>query len=82
MARNKNCISVTSMEELMELINHNSYLLDKRTKKLARGNRNIKILCAITIGCAVYASVNCRKLEEQVYQQSVKINNLEYGKGE
>lgn len=79
MAKKKN---INSMGDLVDLINHNSNVLDRRTRKLAKGNRNLKILCLMTIGYAIYTGIQCRKQEEQIYQLSVKMNKLEQSEGE
>ena len=70
------------MGDLVDLINHNSNVLDRRTKKLAKGNRNLKVLCIMAIGYAIYTGIQCRKQEEQIYQLSVKMNKLEQSEGE
>ena len=82
MAKKKNIVPINSMGDLVELINHNSNVLDRRTKKLAKGNRNLKVLCIMAIGYAIYTGIQCRKQEEQIYQLSVKMNKLEQSEGE
>ena len=79
MAKKKNIVPINSMGDLVDLINHNSNVLDRRTKKLAKGNRN---LCIMAIGYAIYTGIQCRKQEEQIYQLSVKMNKLEQSEGE
>lgn len=69
MAKKKNIVTVTSV-------------FDWRTKKLAKGNRNLKVLCLMAIGYAIYTGIQCRKQEEQIYQLSVKMNKLEQSEGE
>ena len=82
MAKKKNIVPINSMGDLVDLINHNSNVLDRRTKKLAKGNRNLKVLCLMAIGYAIYTGIQCRKQEEQIYQLSVKMNKLEQSEGE
>ena len=82
MAKKKNSVPINSMGDLVDLINHNSNVLDRRTKKLAKGNRNLKVLCIMAIGYAIYTGIQCRKQEEQIYQLSVKMNKLEQSEGE
>ena len=82
MAKKKNIVPIYSMGDLVDLINHNSNVLDRRTKKLAKGNRNLKVLCIMAIGYAIYTGIQCRKQEEQIYQLSVKMNKLEQSEGE
>ncbi len=82
MAKKKNIVPINSMGDLVDLINHNSNVLDRRTKKLAKGNRNLKVLCIMAIGYAIYTGIQCRKQEEQIYQLSVKMNKLEQSEGE
>ena len=82
MAKKKNIVPINSMGDLVDLINHNSNVLDRRTRKLAKGNRNLKVLCIMAIGYAIYTGIQCRKQEEQIYQLSVKMNKLEQSEGE
>lgn len=82
MAKKKNIVPINSMGDLVDLISHNSNVLDRRTKKLAKGNRNLKVLCIMAIGYAIYTGIQCRKQEEQIYQLSVKMNKLEQSEGE
>jgi hypothetical protein len=82
MAKKKNIVPINSMGDLVDLINHNSNVLDRRTRKLAKGNRNLKVLCLMAIGYAIYTGIQFRKQEEQIYQLSVKMNKLEQSEGE
>ena len=82
MAKKKNIVPINSMQDLVDLVNHNSQVLDRRTKKLVKSARNMKILCFIAVGYAIYAAIECRKQEEQVYQLSVRVNKLEQSEGE
>lgn len=82
MVKKKNIVPINSMDDLVDLINHNSNVLDRRTRKLAKGNRNLKVLCLMAIGYAIYTGIQCRKQEEQIYQLSVKMNKLEQSEGE
>ncbi|WP_302335807.1 hypothetical protein [uncultured Muribaculum sp.] len=82
MVKKKNIVPINSMGDLVDLINHNSNVLDRRTRKLAKGNRNLKVLCLMAIGYAIYTGIQCRKQEEQIYQLSVKMNKLEQSEGE
>lgn len=82
MAKKKNIVPINSIGDLVDLINHNSNVLDRRTRKLAKGNRNLKVLCLMAIGYAIYTGIQCRKQEEQIYQLSVKMNKLEQSEGE
>lgn len=82
MVKKKNIVPINSMDDLVDLINHNSNVLDRRTRKLAKGNRNLKVLCLMAIGYAIYTGIQCQKQEEQIYQLSVKMNKLEQSEGE
>lgn len=70
------------MAKKKNIVNHNTSVFDWRTKKLAKGNRNLKVLCLMAIGYAIYTGIQCRKQEEQIYQLSVKMNKLEQSEGE
>lgn len=82
MAKKKNIVPINSMRDLVDLVNHNSQVLDRRTKKLVKSARNMKILCFIAVGYAIYTVIEYRKQEEQVYQLSVRVNKLEQSEGE
>ncbi len=83
MAKKKNVPKpIRSMGDLVDLVNHNCEVFDRRTKKLAKSTRNLKVLCVVTIGYAVYTAVKSRNQEEQIYQLSVKVKKLERGEGE
>lgn len=82
MAKKKNIVTVTSVKDVVDIVNHNTSVFDRRTKKLAKGNRNLKVLCLMAIGYAIYTGIQCRKQEEQIYQLSVKMNKLEQSEGE
>ena len=45
-------------------------------------SRNVKILCFIAVGYAIYTAIECRKQEEQLYQLSIKVKKLEHNEGE
>lgn len=77
MAKKKNIVTVTSVKDVVDIVNHNTSVFDRRTKKLAKGNRNLKVLCIMAIGYAIYTGIQCRKQENQVYQLSVRVNKLE-----
>lgn len=82
MAKKRKSVPIASIGDLIDLVNHNCELFDRRTKKLAKGNRNLKVLCLMAIGYAIYTGIQCRKQEEQIYQLSVKMNKLEQSEGE
>lgn len=78
----KNTVPISSMGDLIDLINHNNEVLDRRTKKLIKNSRGLKVLCVIAVGYAIYAAIESRKQEESIYQLSVKVKKLECGEGE
>lgn len=82
MAKQKNIVPINSMGDLVDLINHNSKVLDRRTRKLTKSTRNVKVLCFITVCYAIYTTIQCRKQEEQLYQLSLKVKKLERDEGE
>ena len=77
MLKKKNIVPIASMSDLVDMVNHNSEVLDRRTKKLAKSTRNTKILCFIAVGCVICTAIKCRKQEEQCYQLSIKVKKLE-----
>lgn len=82
MVKNKSTVPIKSMGDLVALVNHNTDVFDRRTKKLIKKSRNLKVLCVIAIGYAIYATVESRKQEESIYQLSIKVKKLEHGEGE
>lgn len=82
MTKKRTAVPIGSMGDLVDLVNHNCDLFDRRTKKLAKGNRNLKALYIIAIGYAIYTGIQCRKQEEQIYQLSLRVNKLEQSEGE
>lgn len=75
-------VPVSTLADLTDLLNHNCRVLEKRMAKLTRRSRSIGILAVAAFGYAVWAEMERRKQEEQVYQLSVRVKNLEYDKGE
>lgn len=82
MAKKTKSVPIASMGDLIDLVNHNCDLFDRRTKKLAKSGRKLKVLCVLSIGYAIHTAIKCRKQEEQVYQLSVRVNKLEQSEGE
>lgn len=73
---------VGTVEELFGAVNHNFRFLEKRIGKLLRKNRRTTVLALAAVGLAVWSELERRKQEEQLYQLSVRVKKLEYGKGE
>lgn len=82
MAKKRKAVPISSMGDLIDLVNHNCDLFDRRTKKLAKSTRNLKILCVFAVGYAIHATIERRKQEEQVYQLSVRVSKLDQSEGE
>lgn len=51
-------------------------------RKQTKGQRAMKILALVSVGCAIWSEVERRKQEEQIYQLSVRVKKLERGEGE
>ena len=69
-------MSVSTLGDLTALMNHNFQVADKRMSKLFRKNRSVTVLALTAIGLVIWSE------EEQIYQLSIKLKELEYGKGE
>lgn len=80
--KKKNVVPIRSMGDMVALVNHNCDFFENQIKKLVKSNRNLRLLGLASIGLAVYTAVECRKLDEKVYQLSVKVQKLERGEGE
>jgi len=75
-------VSIGSLADLVDLVNHNFSSFDRQIKKLMKSNQSLKILSVVAIGCAIYAAAESGKREEQVYQLSIRVQKLEHGEGE
>lgn len=82
MVKAKKPVPITSMGDLVDLVNHNCDIFERRIKKLAKSTRSLKVLCVAAIGYAVYSAIEYKKQEEQVYQLSVRVKKLENSEGE
>lgn len=48
-----------------------------KLNKQSRSNRAFKAIAVIAAGCAILSEIERRKLEEQVYQLSIRVKKLE-----
>lgn len=53
-----------------------------KLNKQSRSNRAFKAIAVIAAGCAILSEIERRKLEEQVYQLSIRVKKLERSEGE
>lgn len=51
-------------------------------RKQVKGQRGLKMLTLVSIGCVIWSEVERWKQEEQIYQLSVRVKKLERGEGE
>lgn len=56
--------------------------LSNMFRRKAKGQRGLKMLALVSVGCAIWSEVERRKQEEQIYQLSVRVKKLERGEGE
>lgn len=82
MSKKGQFVPVSTLGDLTELMNHNCRVLERQLSKLSRRNRSITILAVAAFGYAVWSEAQRRKQEEQVYQLSLKVKELEYSEGE
>ena len=80
--KQKNTKLIHDLPDLIELVNHNTVVIERQIKKLAKSSRRSRILILIGVGYAVYAAIQCRKQEEELYRLSVRVNKLENKEGE
>ncbi len=80
--KKKSVVPIRSMGDMVALVNHNCDLFESQIKKLAKSNRNLRLLGLAAVGFALYTAVECKKQEEKVYQLSVRVQKLERGEGE
>lgn len=83
MARRKKIktISIRSMADLVELVNSNTYAIDKALLNLSRKNRRMGIIGVFAAVIAVSAVSECRRLDDELYRLKIRLDKLEY-KGE
>ena len=53
-----------------------------KLNKQSRSNKAFKAIAVIAAGCAILSEIERRKLEEQVYQLSIRVKKLERSEGE
>lgn len=82
MMKNKTIMTIHSMEDLVELVNHNNDIFYRKIKKLMKNNRSLEALCVLAIGCTIYAVIENRRQEERIYQLSIRVEKLENSEGE
>lgn len=83
MARRKKIktISIRSMADLVELVNNNTYAIDKALLNLSRKNRRMGIIGVFAVVIAASAVSECRRLDDELYRLKIRLDKLEY-KGE
>ena len=69
--------SVSTLEDLTNLVTHNTRVFACRIDRLARRTRNLKILGAISALGVVYAVTTCRKQKEVIDSLSIRLSKLE-----
>lgn len=70
-------IPIKSLGDLTRLVNFNVNVLDKRTRELVKRNKRLNVLGLLAIGCAIYAVLETRKQDEQIYRLSVMLKKQE-----
>ena len=53
-----------------------------KLNKQSRSNKVFEAIAVIAAGCAILSEIERRKLEEQVYQLSIRVKKLERNEGE
>lgn len=53
-----------------------------KLNKQSRSSNVFKAIAVIAAGCAILSEIERRKLEEQVYQLSIRVKKLECSEGE
>ena len=82
MSKKGKFVDICTLEDLTALVNHNFQAFEKRVAKLSRKSSMLTVLAIAAFGYAVWAEMERRKQEEEVYQLSVRVKKLEYGEGE
>ena len=80
--KHKIAVSINTLDDLTDLVNHNFLVTDKHVRRLFYKNNSITVLAITAIGLAIWSEAERRKQEEKLIQLSIQIQKLKYGKGE
>lgn len=75
-------VPVHNLTDLVEIVTDHADMLVKQTKFISRNSGRITILSWAMIGFVIFSAYQHQKLEEQVYNLSVRVKKLEYSEGE
>lgn len=75
-------VAVRNLEDLVDIVNCNADSLVRQIKRASRNSRRITILSGVVVAIAIISAQQWQKLEEQVYNLSVRVKKLENGEGE
>ena len=75
-------VPINSLGDMVELVNDNVEVFDRQLLKLTKRSRGLAALSVAAISYAVYAIVQCRKQDEELYRLSVRVKKLENKEGE
>lgn len=75
-------VPISSLEDMVELVNDNVDVFNRKIAKLTKRNRSLMALSAAALVYAIYATVQCRKQDEELYRLSIRVNKLENKEGE
>lgn len=83
MAKHKRkTMAISSLSDLVYLVNNNTGAFDSAIRKLMRKNRSAKIVGLMALCCGVYAAIEHQKQEEELYKLSIRVKKLENKEGE
>lgn len=75
-------VPVNSLEDMVELVNDNVDVFDRKIAKLTKRNRSLMALSVVAVSYAIYAIMQTRKQDEELYRLSIRVNKLENKEGE
>lgn len=75
-------MAISSLSDLVYLVNNNTGSFDSAIRKLTRKNRSAKIIGFMALCVGVYTAIEYQKQEEELYKLSIRLKKLENKEGE
>ena len=70
-------VPIRNLADLVNVVNYNAESLGRQIRKIAKNRRHLTILSGVVTGLAIVAAYQRQKMEDQVYNLSVRVKKLE-----
>lgn len=70
-------VPVHNLADLVEIVNLNADSFGRQIKRISKNSRRISVLSGVVAALVIYSTNQRQKLEEQIYQLSLKVKKLE-----